>query len=49
MLTTYLDVLQHASAAVKVATSLLIALGIFAVCFAPGLIADHVRAYQASR
>ena len=49
MLTAYLDHLQHASPAIKVASCRLSALGIFAVCFAPGLIADHVRAYRASR
>jgi len=49
VLTAFLDHLQHAPAAIKVASCLLGALGIFAVCFTPGLIVDHVRAYRASR
>ena len=49
MLTAYLDYLQHASPAIKVASCLLSALGLFAVCFTPGLIVSHVRAYRASR
>ena len=49
MLTAYLDHLQHASATIKIASCLLSAVGVFAVCFMPGLIADHVRAYRASR
>lgn len=49
MLTAYLDHLQHASAAVQVAGCLLGSLAIGAVCFGPGLIADHVAAYRASR
>ncbi|MCJ2020574.1 hypothetical protein MKK84_24625 [Methylobacterium sp. E-065] len=49
MLTAYLDHLQHASAGIQVASCLSGSLGVFFLCFAPGLIADHVRAYQASR
>ena len=49
MLTAHLDHLRHASAAIKVASSLLSALAIGIVCFTPGLIVDHVRAYRASR
>ncbi|WP_267422733.1 hypothetical protein [Methylobacterium sp. GC_Met_2] len=49
MLITYLYHLQHASAAIQVASCLLGALGIFSACFAPCLIADHVSAYRASR
>lgn len=49
VLTTYLDHLQHAPAAIQVASCLLGSLAIFAACFAPCLIADHVSAYRASR
>lgn|GEM_PF-2722850 len=49
MLTAYLVHLQHAPAAIQVASCLLGSLSIFAACFAPCMIADHVSAYRASR
>lgn len=49
MLTTYLDHLQNAPAAIQLASCLLGSLAIFGVCFAPCVIVDHVRAYRASR
>ncbi|WP_267355729.1 MULTISPECIES: hypothetical protein [unclassified Methylobacterium] len=49
MLTAYLDHLQHAPAAIQVASCLLGSLSVFAACFAPCVIADHVRVYRASR
>ncbi len=49
MLTSYLDNLQYASATAQIATCLLGSVSVFVVCFAPGAIADHVRAYRAAR
>lgn len=49
MLTAYFAHLQHAPAGIQVASCLLGSLAFGALCFAPGLIADHVRAYRASR
>lgn len=49
MLTAYYAQLQHAPAGIQLASCLLGSLGIFALCFAPCVIADHVRTYRASR
>lgn len=49
MLTACLTQLQHAPPAIQVASCLLGSLSVFIACFAPVVIADHVRAYRASR